>query len=149
MDKPVYALSIKQPWAWLYCQPGAKDVENRNWHLKDRRFVPADLTFPARIYVHASMSKSEMKPEVISWIKNRLTPIQREKLASTLPSLHHGGIIGEITITHYTLVSKSPWFVGKYGFIRVDPVLYDKPIPCRGQLGFFKPDINLDILSSK
>ncbi len=37
--------------------------------------------------------------------------------------------------------SKSPWFVGKYGFMLANPILYDKPIPCRGQLGFFKPDI--------
>jgi hypothetical protein len=27
------------------------------------------------------------------------------------------------------------------GFVMAEPLLYDKPIPCRGKLGFFKPDI--------
>lgn len=146
MNKPIYALSAKQPWAWLYCQPDMKDVENRDWHLKDRRFVPDDLSFPARIYIHASMSESDMTMEVILWIKDRLTPIQREEFARVLvsPGLYHGGIIGEVTITHYTLFSKSPWFVGKYGFVREAPVLYGKPIPCKGKLGFFKPNLEVN-----
>jgi len=67
MNRPFKALSIKQPWAWLYCQPDMKDVENRGWHLKDRRFVPDGLKFPARIYIHASMSMSDMTQEVILW----------------------------------------------------------------------------------
>jgi len=37
----------------------------------------------------------------------------------------------------------APWFVGKYGFVRENPEVYEKPIPCRGQLGFFRPEINL------
>ena len=28
--------------------------------------------------------------------------------------------------------------MGPYGFVLADPNAYEKPIPCRGQLGFFK-----------
>ena len=49
-----------------------------------------------------------------------------------------GAIIGEVDITNCVDKSDSPWFVGKYGLVLANPVLYDKPIPYRGQLGFFE-----------
>jgi hypothetical protein len=52
-----------------------------------------------------------------------------------------GAIIGEVDIIDCVTESKSPWFVGPYGFTLANPVLYDKPIPCRGMLGFFEPDL--------
>ena len=144
MNKPVYALSIKQPWSWLICK-GYKDIENRDWKIgrkpgyHDTNF---QIELPSRVYIHASMSKSDMNEEVILWIKQRLNRMQRVIMANTLlnPGLYHGGIIGEVTITDCVTESKSPWFVGKYGFVLSDPVLYDKPIPCRGYLGFFRPE---------
>jgi len=53
-------------------------------------------------------------------------------------------IIGEVDITGCVEASDSPWFTGKYGLVLANPVLYDKPIPCRGRLGFFTPDIRED-----
>ena len=36
----------------------------------------------------------------------------------------------------------SEWHeVGQYGFILTERTLYDKPIPCKGQLGFFEPSL--------
>jgi hypothetical protein len=32
----------------------------------------------------------------------------------------------------------SPWFFGEFGFVVKDGVLYSRPIPYKGQLGFFK-----------
>jgi hypothetical protein len=133
LDKPIYALSIKQPWAWLICK-GFKDVENRDWPTK----------FRGRIYVHSSLSKSEMTGEVIGWILERLNfgQAQQFKRAEYDASLLNlGAIIGEVNITGCVNHWSSPWFVGKWGFILANPVLYDKPIPCRGQLGFFKPNL--------
>lgn len=34
----------------------------------------------------------------------------------------------------------SPWFFGPYGFAIRDAKLWDRPIPYRGQLGFFEVD---------
>lgn len=33
----------------------------------------------------------------------------------------------------------SPWFFGPFGYTLIDPLRYEKPIPCRGALGFFEP----------
>jgi hypothetical protein len=131
MNKPIYALSIKQPWAWLICR-GFKDIENRDWSTR----------FRGRIYVHASKSESEITQETIDWFKSKLSTEQHNQLKGKrlIDVLVFGAIIGEITITDCGK-SKSPWFVGKYGFTLANPVIYDNPIPCRGQPGFFKPEI--------
>jgi hypothetical protein len=62
---------------------------------------------------------------------------------------YFGHIIGEVDITgcqfrfgeeNDNLYSR--WAIpGQYGFALANPVLYDKPIPMRGQLGFF--EVNL------
>lgn len=57
--------------------------------------------------------------------------------------LPRGVIIGEVTITEQVTESKNPWFTGKYGFVLADPKPYKKPIPCKGKLGFFEPDIKV------
>jgi hypothetical protein len=54
-----------------------------------------------------------------------------------------GAIIGEVDIIDCVTESNSLWFEGKYGFVLANPVLYDKPIPCRGQLGFFEPHFGI------
>lgn len=57
-----------------------------------------------------------------------------------MSELKRGGIVGECEIADCVTTSESPWFVGKYGFLLRDA----KPIefrPCKGALGFFKPEI--------
>ena len=137
------ALSIKQPWAWLYCTPlNLKDVENRNWRI-GRKTSPAfgdrnadfRIELPQRIYIHAG---KVMDTSAGDFIAERLNRLQSLELANAIRNgLPLGAIIGEVTITECVEKSDSPWFTGKYGFVRIDPVLYKTPIPCRGQLGFF------------
>ena len=133
------ALSIRQPWAWLIAK-GIKDVENRSW--------PTD--FRGRIYIHAGA-----KFDTQAMLDNRLCPWLAEALiddetGKQLDELHrnfnrHGAIIGEVDLFdckyQYDLMDNdfcSPWAEsGKYGFYLANAVLYDEPIPCRGQLGFF------------
>ena len=115
------ALSIRQPWAWLVVN-GHKAIENRTW----------STNFRGRIYVHAGQRMvSDDYPE------------QREYVTEAgiiIPShLARGAIIGEVTITGCLSASASPWFCGPYAFTLEDPVAYETPIPCRGQLGFFLP----------
>jgi hypothetical protein len=54
--------------------------------------------------------------------------------------LDRGAIIAEVDVVDCVTHSKSPWFVGPYGFVLADPILYDEPIRCRGRLGFFEPE---------
>jgi len=139
------ALSIKQPWAWLICT-GYKDIENRDWHLH----MPPLLNYrryaknvPMRIYVHAGKTTDIEKRGNgclnERWILERLDNFQKQEYFNV--DLTLGAIIGEVDITGCVDKSDSPWFVGKYGFVLANPVLYDKPIPCKGKLVFFEPNI--------
>ncbi len=135
------ALSIRQPWAWLICA-GFNDIENRDWHIH----MPPLLNYPKksmRIYIHASKTSDV---ETIGngcdneqWILERLTPPQRNSYLKA--NYTRGAIIGEVDITGCVDESPSLWFVGIYGFTLANPVLYDKPIPCKGKLGFFEPEL--------
>lgn len=132
------ALSIKQPWAWLYCAPDLKDVENRTW--------PTDIR--GRVLIHASLSQEDMGGMVLADIEYRM-----EKSGKILGEiidfitafyagdLDFGAIIGEVEIIDCVAKSNSPWFIGPFGFVRANPVLYKHPIPYKGQLGFFDVDI--------
>jgi len=136
------ALSLRQPWAWLVAS-GIKDVENRTWPTKRRE----------RIYIHAGKS-SEIKVQGLgdAWITSRLTIAQyfQYREAEAEAEMVRGAIIGEVTITdckfrfpdeNANLYSK--WAEsGLYGFTLTDAILYEEPIPCRGALGFFEPDLS-------
>ncbi len=142
------ALSIKQPWAWLICK-GYKDVENRTWRIgrnpRHGPFSSRDIDFsivlPERVYVHAGKTADwcEATENFIYRIFDADVPHDIPRLA--LHPKQFGAIIGEVDITGCVTESKSPWFVGPYGFALVNPILYEQPIPCKGRLGFFEPDI--------
>jgi len=141
------ALSFKQPWAWLVVA-GIKDVENRTWWLRMPPFLNSPEN-PKRIYVHASKVLDDTG---WNFIRTRVsdTTWQRIWNMDFINSLNLGAIIGEVDIVacfHISQVgypaTKSPWFTGPYGLVLANPVLYEKPIPCKGRLGFFEPEITL------
>lgn len=145
------ALSIKQPWAWLICA-GYKDVENRNWKAgrdslnrlyMTRRLADHSASYPFRIYVHTGKGRDI---NAINIILNCEIDLHHDAFhtvymmeSDDLWAL--GAIIGEVDITDCVTESSSPWFIGKYGFVLANPVLYEKPIPYKGQLGFFEVDL--------
>jgi len=123
-DKRMKALSLTQPMAWAIFH--GKDVENRTWPTK----------FRGRVYIHAS---KKLDREHYQWIAEN-----ENRLACFLPQpedLVHGAIIGEVGIIDCVQNHGSRWFTGPYAFVLFNPILYDKPIPCKGMLGFFEPDI--------
>ena len=124
------ALSLQQPWAWLICA-GIKDVENRDWRTNYR----------GRVYIHASKAKDARsiaaKGFSEMWMLERLDKEQVIRYI-TEPKIR-GAIIGEVDIIDCVAESESKWFAGKYGFILENPTLYEKPIYCKGALGFFEP----------
>ena len=119
--RPYYALSIQQPWADAILHRG-KDVENRTWaaprHMIGKRF-----------YIHAGKRIDRDAAQVLGMV----TP--RDRL---------GAILGEARLRRCVRVWDSEWFCGPYGFVLEDVVAYDEPIPCRGRLGFFRPDLPLE-----
>ncbi|MDP2729147.1 MAG: hypothetical protein Q8O55_01535 [Dehalococcoidales bacterium] len=137
------ALSGYAEWFWLMAK-NWKDIENRNWPLT-RYFKRSDL--PVRIYLHASKKPASYEEKM--FIRSRLTPEQWLEFRAVDWGKYRGHIIGEITITDEVTMddiglkaTHSPWFFGPYGFVVKDGVLYEKPLACRGSLGFF--EVNLE-----
>jgi hypothetical protein len=142
--KPIYALSIKQPWSFLIAK-GFKDIENRSWSYMSR--LPDGCPLPPRIYIHAS-KKPDVYEGLNEWIIQRLNLFSLDaynqiKGKSWSELCSFGAIIGEVTIACCVVKSNSPWFVGEYGWVLENPVLYDVAIPCKGKLGFFKPEVEV------
>lgn len=125
------ALSIKQPWAWLIAN-GHKGVENRNWNTKYR----------GEFLIHASKSFDN---QGYDWVKDAFPLIDMPDKKD----FETGGIVGSARIIgvvhenekHLLCKDDYPWFFGEYGFV-LDGQKPLKMKPCKGALGFFKPDFN-------
>jgi hypothetical protein len=132
------ALSGYAEWFWLIGK-NIKDVENRPWPLS-RYFKPEEL--PARFYLHGSKTKASY--EEVEFILANLQPDEAYEFKHVNWGLLRGSIIGEATavdeigIGHIRTAPSSPWLFGPCAFKVRDGILYDKPIPMRGQLGFFE-----------
>lgn len=148
------ALSIRPPWPYyiIYGVPYGvsvdngdgssrvedsgkvilKNIENRDWP------VPSKLTLPQRIQIHVGKREDGIEGVLELCVKKIGLPFG-SILMSYSKRFPRGAIIGEVDLVACVTESKSPWFVGKYGFVLANPVAYEKPIPCKGALGFFKP----------
>ena len=136
------ALSGYAEWFWLMAK-NWKDVENRNWSLASRGIRRSQL--PMRIYLHAS--KTPASYDELNFIETILInePPKLDEFLTVDWSKYRGHIIGETTIVDEVTaqgigmkVTRSRWFFGIYGFVVKDGLLYDKPIPYKGHLGFFE-----------
>jgi hypothetical protein len=145
------ALSVKRPWAglifgikWGYRSNGQdmlagmiKDVENRPWPLW-RYFKKEEL--PVRVYIHVPLKDDQ---GALEWLLERGIPTI-VVLSLYSKQFITGAIIGEVDIVDCIQDSKSPWAApGQYHFILATPTLYEHPVPCKGKLGFFIPDIEV------
>src|SRR3569623_241637 len=120
------ALSIRQPWAWLIVH-GGKDIENRNWPTKFRgdilihaaKGMPTEEYAAAKDYAFSAIGGCDLQ------------------IFPSFDALERGGIFGVANIIDCVSSSRSPWFMGDYGFVLRDA----RPVPfilMRGQLGFFE-----------
>jgi len=141
------ALSGFAEYFWLLAM-NIKPVENRKWSLT-RQIKRDDL--PVTVYLHCS--KTPVSAEDKAFILSKLTPEQRRQFEWVNWDSLRGCIIGEVTITDEVTnedighpATRSRWFFGPYGFVVKDGKLYDRPVKCRGQLGFF--EVNLEALKT-
>jgi len=136
------ALSGYPQWFWLMAK-GWKDVENRTWP------IPKTIKLPARIYLHASKHLDSF--ENMQSAFRLLTFVQVDRYYEVNWKEYQGAIIGEADIVDcfyyplpgleklYPQRQYSVWHIpGQYGFTVANPVLYEKPIPYKGRLGFFE-----------
>jgi len=125
------ALSIRAPW-WFAILHFGKDIENRTWATN----------FRGTVYLHAG---KWFEREEVVW---DLEDIHEMRLQATgndgalhvpLDAVRAAGgcIVGMVDVVDCVTQSKSPWFVGAYGFVLRNPIALPKPIPFKGALGFF------------
>lgn len=120
------ALSLTQPMAWAIFH--GKDIENRTWSTK----------FRGRVMIHASQ---KFDWEHYTWIVENAN-----RLGCNPPPFKSdfifGAILGEVDIIDCIRGHGSRWaFHDQYNLVLGNAIAYDKPIPCKGKLGFFESDI--------
>jgi hypothetical protein len=127
MGEASVAISIMQPWAGLIVH-GRKDIENRSWPTR----------FRGPVLIHAG---KKWDADAQDDLDAGLHPVTGEHLDKAGLTFDRGGIVGVAEIVDCVTASTSPWFVGEYGFV----IRNARPLPfrpCRGQLGFFRPDFS-------
>ena len=118
-----FCLSIRQPWVELIFNHG-KDIENRDWRTNVR----------GKILLHAAKTNNKTQiSDALQWCKQAVG-VSPEIDPAVIP---FGCIVGHVDLVDCVEQSESPWFVGEFGFVLRNPVAFAKPIPYRGQLGFF------------
>lgn len=134
--EPLRALSIRQPWAFSIVY-GTKRIENRGW----------DTRFRGPFLIHAAkgMTRDELfgwgdmiKAEGINWpgLRNRMWKPE---------DFDRGGLVGFAELARVerspddVAADQHPWFFGPCGFV-LENVRAIPFIPCKGALGFFRPE---------
>ena len=130
------ALSVRAPW-WWFILHGGKDIENRNWATRVR----------GRVAIHASkwwtIEDISLDFETACRIAQLAFPADALRANAIYQRDARGCIVGTVEIVDCVAVSDSPWFCGEFGFVLRNPIAFEKPIPCRGSLGFF--DLPVDV----
>lgn len=132
-DRPVLALSVRQPWAWLIIH-GGKDWENRTWPTRVR----------GRVLIHAAKRMEQAEWEAAVEFH------RQQGFTTPFPAAHvlrFGGVIGSVDIVDcksdlaiQKLGGASKWFQGPWGFKMANPTPCQF-IACKGALGFFDPGV--------
>lgn len=126
-DLPTVALSIMQPWAGLIVN-GLKDIENRSWSTR----------FRGPVLIHAG---KKLDGDAMDSVDAGMHPVTFDDLEGHYGLVYpRGGIVGVAEIVDCVSASRSPWFVGDFGFVirNARPLPF---IPCKGALGFFTPNL--------
>lgn len=125
MDKPLIALSVRQPWPWamFFIPDELKDVENRT--------RPTNYRGP--LAIHASQGMTGVEYRAASQFI-----FERADAWPPMPSvLTYGAIVGVVDLVDVVTESDSRWFVGPYGLVLANPRPLSEPVPCKGQLGLW------------
>jgi hypothetical protein len=110
------ALSIRAPWAWAILHQG-KNIENRSRRTHYR----------GPLVIQSSLTKD---PKAVAWLRRH-----GFEFPDTFPA---GYLVGVVDVVDcLDKVPRSLWASGPFGYVLARPRAFSKPIPWRGQLGFF------------
>jgi hypothetical protein len=131
-------LSVKQPWARLLF--GSKNVENRCWNWSPKRIETFRQTLPRRLLIHSSKTPDHDE-ESLAYICEKWHPELEYRSLLHGEFAFYGAILGSVELWDLMRVVTSTWHEeGCLGLYVRDPKLFAKPIPWKGQLGFFQVD---------
>ena len=115
------ALTLYEPFAWLLFH--GKTIENRSWSTSWR----------GPIAVHAGLRRDPSEYASAKAIC--------DQLGIKLPpfdALPFGAVLGIVDVVGVVTQSNSPWFFGPYGWVIRNPREFERPIPAKGSMGFWK-----------
>jgi len=134
---PVMALTVRAPWSDCFFL--GKDIENRprraRWSGKDVR---------GWVLLHVSQRFDQ---EALYELWSGEYGVMAERFLPENPRKYDlGKIIGAIEIVDDVGDSSSKWFAGPRGWVIGRKILFPElqRLECKGQLGFFEPDIDQD-----
>ncbi len=111
------AVTVRQPWAWAIAH-GHKKIENRTW--------APDLQPGELLAIHAAdQAPTRSDLELLARVLGRPVPPPAE--------LPRGGVVAVVRYLRTVDSSASPCFAGPLGWVLVDPVVVDPPVPCPGR----------------
>lgn len=128
MSDLLYAISIRQPWAWAILnlpQEVWKDVENRS-----KRIPAKHLNVPVLIHTGLKLDCLD------AWDMIKMASGHRPPPREALPL---GKLVGAAIFIDCVTRHGSEWFFGDYGWVIGPRVAFTKPVGCKGQLGFWRP----------
>jgi hypothetical protein len=123
-------LSVRQPWASLIVL-GIKDVENRVRRSHYRG--------PLLIHASGKIDKWGMED-----ILNALKEDGDEEGMASLSQAPTGCIVGQVEMVDCVTEHSSDWFDGPFGYVLINPLYFDEPIPLKGKLGIYDLPADLE-----
>lgn len=119
------ALTLWQPWAHAVAHLG-KRIENRPWK-------PWPAVIGTRVAIHAAAKVDAVgEAAVEGWVR-RHTGLALPPAAS----LPRGAIVATARVTGVVTESRSPWFMGPFGWTLDEVIALPTPVACRGAQGLW------------
>lgn len=129
--KTLSALSFWQPYAWLIVN-GHADVDSRTW-------APIEKRLGERIAIHASKKKLT-RAEYTEFLK-MVKDVGIKDYPQSPDEFEYGAVVGTVKLVGITQASKSYFAApGHYHWI-LESARKFKPIPMKGQRGWFQVQI--------
>lgn len=148
------AITIKQPWSSLIVH-GIKDIENRTWKCP-KKYIGK------RVLIHASATPINMvNPSSVFTHQQWDFLTEEQKMLTISGAMPTSAIIGSVEIVDCVINHPSIWaektdisllgdvlddlrLLGRavppkvvYNWVLANPVLFEKPIPAKGELSFW------------
>lgn len=121
----MYALTIKQPWAWAIAR-GLKVIENRDWK-------PTARAMGQWVAIHAGKSFDRKGWDEFAQIMASIHQPQPDSA-----DFQYGAVIAVARLHEVVAQSDDPWFSGEFGWVLTDIQALPEPVPCRGALGLWQ-----------